>query len=286
MPPRAVRPGLVASACAIAALGATAAGPASAADPGPTADVVFTLGGEALSGRAIEIVPGSHVTIELPGGEQRRLQWSGVDRIVVGVADAPDRPPPAADPAPPADAPLDGPLVRVHVTSSRVTYLYRRPEGSTDFLRACESPCDLELPLGDTYKIGGSGITTSKDFRLSGAPGGTVSITVDGPSWVGIVGGGVLALSGIGIGYVGLLFALTGTAIDSRSGDAVRNLGLGMLIVGGAMIAVGIFVVLPSTATDVTQKAKDAFVRTPAWRVAREPTLAPPTFPLLFERTF
>src|SRR5690606_12927794 len=101
--------------------------------------------------------------------------------------------------------PMTGPLVRVHIVSSRKAYMYRRPAGSSEFSQACESPCDIDLPTGDTYKIGGSGITTSRAFRIAGALGQTGEIEIDGPSWVGIVGCGTATVVGGLTAYVGLI---------------------------------------------------------------------------------
>jgi hypothetical protein len=256
-----------------------------------TVDTIHLRSGGFFRGRVTEIVPGDHVSIVLPTGETRRLTWSDVDRVIVASTNVP--PPP-----PVAPAPMVGPKARVHLKSYGKTTLYRKAAGTTDFVTACDSPCDIELPLGDTYKVGGSGISTTGDFRLQGSPGGTVEVTVDGPSWLGIVGGGLITVTGAGTAYVGLLLALASGGCRGCNGETeVRNVGIGALIVGAGMIGLGLLIVYPSMKTDLNQEtksptaapARDAFVRTPLWRSAVAPLEGhppPATFPLLFERTF
>jgi hypothetical protein len=193
-----------------------------------------------------------------------------------------------------------GPRARVHVKASGRVTLYRRPAGSTELVAACEAPCDLELPLGDTYRVGGSGLTTTHEFTLAAKPGGSVEITVDGPSWAGIVGGGLLTLGGGITAYVGVLLTLAGGAAESgsrsnygnESAKEVRNVGLGALAVGAAMIGVGLAIVYPSLKTDLTQQvggpSHDAFRRSPTWLTAGpgvETRSTPLMFPVL-EGTF
>jgi hypothetical protein len=267
--------------------------PATVESPTATIDTVHLRSGGLLRGRVTEILPGDHVTVLTPTGESRRIPWLDVDRVIVASTTVP----PVA-PTPATPAPMVGPRVRVHLKSSSKTTLYRRPAGTTDLVTACEAPCGIELPLGDTYRVGGSGISTTPEFRLQGSPGGSVELDVDGPNWLGIVGGGLITVTGAGTAYVGLLLALASGGCRGCSGETeVRNVGIGALIVGGAMIGLGLLIVFPSMKTDLTQEAKapaagpprDAFVRAPMWRTAgaTPDTAAPPaTFPLLFERRF
>ena len=260
--------------------------PAAAADPAATVDTIHLRNGEILRGRVAEIATGDHVSVLLPSGETRRITWSDVDRVVVASTDVP-RPPAAAPP------PMVGPLVRVHLKSSKRSTLYRRAAGTADFVTACNSPCDMDLPLGDTYQIGGSGIGTTKEFRLQGSPGGAVELAVDGPNWFGIVGGGVLTLTGVSAVYAGLLVAASnGKCDECRGGEDERNVALGVAAVGAALIGLGLVIVFPSMKTDLSQQTgappRDAYVRAPVWRSASavETSSARPTFPLFFEQRF
>lgn len=258
-----------------------------------TVDTVHLRSGGMFRGRVSEIVPGDHVTVILPSGETRRIPWSDVERVIVASTAVPPAPSSPSAAGPPA---MVGPRARVHIKASGRVTLYRRAAGTTDLVAACEAPCDEELPLGDTYRVGGSGLTTTHEFTLAGKPGGSVEITVDGPSWAGIVGGGLLTLGGGFTAYVGLLLTLAGGAADSSSRSSysansakeVRNVGLGALAVGAVMIGVGLAIVYPSLKTDLTQQAggasKDAFVRSPTWLTAgpgAETRSTPLMFPVL-----
>ena len=262
-----------------------------------TVDTVHLRAGGMFRGRVTEIVPGDHVTVLLTTGESRRIVWAEVDRVIVASTAIP----PVAGPTAPATAPMSGPRARVHMRTPHPAYLYRRAAGTTDFVTACESPCDQEMPIGDTYRIGGSGFSTTPEFKLDAAPGGSVEVTVDGPSWAGIVGGGLLTVGGGVTAYIGTIFALTGSACSSSSSngyssrnngcDSVRNVGLGALAVGAGMIVLGLVIVFPSMKTDFSQQkgtpGKDAFVRTPTWRSASSAEGGTPaTFPLLYEGRF
>lgn len=252
-----------------------------------------------LRGRVTEIVPGDHVTVLLMGGELKRVPWLEVDRVVVGNGPAGGVSGGGAVPSPttatpPAPPPMVGPTVRVHLKGTGVLHLYRRPAGTSDFVKACESPCDIDVPVGDTYKVGGSGVTTTKEFRIDPvASGKFVEITVDGPNYFGIAGGGLLTLAGGISAYVGILLALAGTGGgDSSSAREVRNVGLGALLVGGGLIAVGLLIVFPSIRTDLSQDTKtmnarrDGFLRSPTWRTTETTAPSNATFPIMFERSF
>jgi hypothetical protein len=285
---------VLASAPAAHADEGSATPPASTAESardgdGDVVDVVTLRDGRTVRGRVTEIVPGDHVSILVSGAEERgttRFVWGEIERVVVGAPSANRSTATSHAPATQAPAPMIGPRVRVHIVSSGKVYLHRRAAGSTDFSEACESPCDLELPTGDTYKIGGSGITTTHEFRIEGTPGQTVELEVNGPSWFGIVGGGLAAIVGGLTAYVGLLVTTA-----SGSSDSAAGVGLGALLVGGSLIAVGLLIVFPSMKTDLSQRVvrsgKDAFVRTPTWRtIASESLLPNAQFPVLFEQRF
>ena len=261
-----------------------------------TIDTVHLRTGGMFRGRVTEILPGDHVTVLLTTGESRKISWRDVDRVIVASTAIP---PVASTPAAPATAPMTGPRARVHMKTPHPAHLYRRAAGTTEFVTACNSPCDEEMPIGDTYKIGGSGFSTTPEFSLAAQPGGSVELTVDGPSWAGIIGGGALTVGGGATAYIGTILALSGSACSANSYsnrsdsscDSVRNVGLGALAVGVGMIVLGLVVVFPSMKTDFSQTAaspaKDAFHRLPTWRTASSTEGATPaTFPLLYERHF
>jgi hypothetical protein len=267
-----------------------AVAPASGARP----DAVYLRNGGMVRGRVHEIIPGHHVTATLEAtGEVRIIPWAEIDRVILGDATALPPPPGASilsAPAPSAPLPMDGPRAHVHISTPKTVQLFRRPAGTTSWTNACASPCDLDLPLNDDYRVTGSGVAQSKEFHLQGAPGEHLEIVVDPTSASGMVAGGLLAGSGAFAMYVGFLTTLVGIAQTSQNcssyyygssqqcqsehdnGPAVRNVGIGILAVGAAAAVVGLVVVVNSAGTDVTQHGaaaratKDAFLREPVWR--------------------
>lgn len=284
-----------------------------------TVDAVHLRNGGFFRGRVTEIVPGDHVTIVVaPSGESKRIPWADVDRVIVASTPVPPTPAAPATPSAPAasgasaPAPMVGPRARVHITAPKQVILYRKAAGTSSFQQACTSPCDLEMPLGDTYKLAGNGLSQNKEIHLSGAPGGQVEIVVDPPSTGGMILGGFIAGAGATAAYVGLIIALVGQASvsscygsscpDSESdGETVRNAGLVTMVVGAGLTALGIVVFINNASTDINQRsgsggptANDAFVRKPTWRgvgsgtASTESATGAPAaaFPVLFTHRF
>lgn len=272
-----------------------------------TVDTVHLRNGGLYRGRVTEIVPGDHLTIVVVEGETKRVPWAEVDRVIVASTALPAPPSPGA-PAPVAPT-TAGPRARVHITSPRTVILYRRPAGSTSWVQACTSPCDQELPIGDTYRVTGNGVSASKELRLDANPGDTVDLSVDPQSTGGMVLGGILAGGGATAAYVGALVALVGAADASScragmyrscsDGEDTQSAGLITLAVGAAATVGGILIFLSSAKTDISQTSGapssspslDAFLRRPMWRRAssssERATATPPmTFPLLLQGTF
>ena len=257
-----------------------------------TIDSVYLRSGGMFRGRVTEIVPGSHVQIKLENGEAKRLPWTDVDRVIVASTSVP--PPPNATKLG-TEPPRVGPMARVHLNAgSHQAFLVRQPAGTTDWISACESPCDQLMPLGDTYKVAGTGFRTTKEFKLDAEPGGAVELSVDGPNWLGIIGGGALTLTGAGMAYGGLLVAAAGSSCDGsyyNRCDGTGSTGLVVAAVGAGLIALGLVIVYPSLRTDLEQQrdkpAKDAFVRAPSWRTATATEQGlPVTLPFSFSRSF
>src|SRR5262249_23659527 len=148
------------------------------------------------------------------------------DRVVVAATAIP--PPPASTPSTaggaPATAPLPAPMVgpraRVHITSREDVVLYRRPASSSGGGQACSSPCNEELPIGDTYRITGNGVAATKEFRLETSPSGTVELTVDPPSSGGKVVGGILTATGAIAAYMGLFIGAGRNCGNCNNGNA------------------------------------------------------------------
>lgn len=291
---------------------ATATAPAAST----TVDAVHLRNGGFFRGRVTEIVPGDHVTVVVaPGGETKRIPWADVDRVIVASTPVPATPTtatPVPSSTPTAPAPMVGPRARVHITSPKQVILYRRAAGTSTFQQACTSPCDLELPIGDTYRLAGNGLSQNKELHLAASPGGVVDIVVDPPSTGGMILGGFIAGAGATAAYVGVMLALVGQTVADRScyssssyscdedrddGATLRNAGLITMVVGAGITALGVVVFINNASTDISQRtggghqANDAFLRKPTWRgvasSAESANGAPAAaFPVLFTQRF
>jgi hypothetical protein len=275
-----------------------------------TVDSVHLRNGTLYRGHVSELVQGDHVTIRTEAGETKRIAWNDLEKVIIASAPPPTVAPAASPETPPP--PMVGPKARVHITTSKRVILYRRPAGSSSWFKACESPCDMDLPTGDTYRIHGNNIPNSKELRLDVGPSGFVDLVVDPPNTGAMVLGGIVAGGG-GLAFlVGSLMALVGAAnagldcahYDPRyytsqadcqqaksNGPGIRDAGLVTLGIGAAVTAAGLLVIFNSATTDVDQhggkkgESKDAFVRTPTWKSATSSTPSA-AFPVLWQGTF
>jgi hypothetical protein len=228
----------------LAAVGLAASGffttPAHA-DP---LETVFLKNGGLVRGLLVEILPGDHVTVQLPSGEFAKVAWPDVDHVERASA------PPKEAPAPALTAPAVGARALVHIESPRHVTLDRKNPGENEpWVIACESPCDVELPLDNEYRIVGSGVRPSSDFRLEASPGQRVVLEVNPSSKAVRAAGIVVGSLGITAIVTGLyLWAWTLPAMsacsastDVTSGcDMVRSIGRAGLITAGAGALVGI----------------------------------------------
>jgi hypothetical protein len=279
-------------------------------------DSVHLRNGTLYRGHVAELVPGDHVTIKTETGDSKRVAWTDIEKVIIASSPPPTTTAPAASPVEPPP-PMVGPKARVHITSSKRVLLYRRPAGSGGWYQACASPCDMELPTGDTYRIHGNNIPNSKEIRLDVGPSGFVDLHVDPPNTGGMVLGGIVAGGGGLTFMVGALVALVGAAnagldcnnYDHRyytsqaqcqkakdDGPGLRNGGLIALGIGAAVTGAGLLVIFNSATTDVDQhggkkSSNDAFVRLPGWKAgasSAENATPPPAaaFPVMWQGTF
>ncbi len=268
--------------------------------PAPPDSVVLRNGG-LIRGRIQEILPGDHLTIAMETGEMRRIAWSDVERVIVAASTKippmprttePPRPLPAPELPPP---PMRGPLVWVHITSPKHVTLNRRLDEGADWVHACDSPCDVELPLGDQYEIAGLGNGPSKDFHLKGAAGQSVVLTIEPPSVSGIIlGGSMVALGGLSL-YISVLVGL-GTSAACAGQSCGTNGGYVAAGVSAGAMAVGGIILYLSAKTDINQHEtapapaappQTGLLREPMWRTPDLLSASAPSFSLpIFSRSF
>jgi hypothetical protein len=182
--------------------------PASA--EGPMLDTVETRGGGLLRGSVAENLPGDHVTLVLPNGEVRVVPWSDVDKVILGA--------PEAAPAAPAYAvPFEGPTATIHIESPKPVVLDRKPHGHEAWVLACESPCDRPMPIGDLYRVVGTGIMSTPNFTLEAKPGARHVVRVRTASKRAFEWGRGMTFTGLFIDFYGALVAAAGWASAARS---------------------------------------------------------------------
>jgi hypothetical protein len=175
---------------------------------------------------------------------------------------------------------------RVHIKSAKHVQLESRASMHDAWMLACESPCDRDLPLADEYRVihgTEAGATRGDTFRLSGAPGGSVTVTVDEGSTAQFVGGLVVATGGVALAVVGMVGLAAVSSASSSSPDSnahtadcsicggglrdpIAMISALALIAGGGAILTGVLLVNdagPSTSQ------KPIFAREPTWTAPR-----------------
>jgi hypothetical protein len=240
----------------------------------PGGDSVFMNNGSVLRGTIVELLP-DHVTVQLPTGQLAIIPAKDIHHIERQAAAAP-----GAVVAPPPVAPAGPGAVLVHIDSPQEVSLMRK-EGKAWSL-ACSAPCDAMLSTGDTYRIQGSGVASSAEFRLSGSPGSRVVLHVDPASsgtkaggWIIFGLGTAVFVVGLGVMLVGALYNTTnrigGSSSSKVDGDA-------LVATGGIMTGVGLAGLVGGLVMAITAKTRadqevqpraasvdDRWLRSPSW---------------------
>jgi hypothetical protein len=200
-----------------------------------------------------------------------------------------------------ADSP-DEAKVRVHIDSPTPVQLMKHDVSRNSWDEtACNSPCDADIRVGE-YRIEGQSIMRSSAFEIAPA-GHDVTIHVDPSKKAVAIGGGATAAVGVGIGIVGIFLAagVSGAQIgDERqiaTSSTSKAVGVGMIIGGVALIAIGTILCLPnlhsgaalsgqasSAAGSVPWDSRDLATGVPMQGVERP--LPTPTFFNVMTRTF
>jgi hypothetical protein len=132
--------------------------------------------------------------------------------------------------------------VWLHVDAPKGVLLQREKNNYGDLETVCEAPCDQQVPTAFYYRLTGSGIKSSDDFTLHGAPGTRVKLVVDGApkaafvvGIVGIVGGAVALPVGVFMWFFEALhdYAYQGT---STTGGGEATMAIGSLALCGGLV--------------------------------------------------
>jgi len=155
-------------------------------------------------------------------------------------------PAPASTTAEAAPASTDG-TVLVHIDSSSTVSLERRPGPGAPWEHACDSPCDGRLPVGEQYRVVGTGLNESNPFTIDGSKGDRavlfVAPGVKSKATIGtglLIGGAVVVVGSFVFGLVGACPSCTfrqGAATNTTNDDVI-GAATGLGVVG---LATGIF---------------------------------------------
>jgi hypothetical protein len=201
-------------------------------------DVVTVNDGSVWRGHITEMIAGDHVTIQMASGQQARIRWDAIARVdragsapAAAAAGAP--PSSATEPAP------AGPNVRLHIDAEVGVRLERvLPRGTRGgrYKTVCYSPCDQEVPAGDTYRISGSGVRGSSPFKIQATqPDELVVLSVDDASTSGFVGGIVLT----SLGGIAMLVGGTLLLVGTTGGDVLSSAERRGFTTAGAVTGIG-----------------------------------------------
>jgi hypothetical protein len=171
---------------------------------------------------------GSTSSSSLPRASSGKILWADVAKIGdTATASAA------------AQAPVQESAVRFD-GDSRHSAL-QRLAANGDWTNVCLTPCQGTVPARGLYRVGGSGIRSSEPFRLP--KGQHVHIRADTATRGSAVLGGIMAVGGSTIAFIGLNVLIIGLAADStyeNDGtpftDSERS---SLSTVGGVMLGVG-----------------------------------------------
>jgi hypothetical protein len=201
-------------------------------------DAVYLKNGGMIRGTILEILPNDHVTLQLATGQTAMVEWSQVLRVEQHGR------------APPPQAPAKR-TAFVHIESDRPVRL-EAVEGRKSYRFVCTSPCDMEVDLGEHYRIAGDGVRATSDFELNAQQGQRVLIDVETSSKAGFVWGIVVVSVSPVVSLVGLVvYAISSTGpLSSSSGQTVgAAMGFGGLI----GIALGTVLIASNASSKATQ---------------------------------
>jgi hypothetical protein len=274
-------------------------------------DTVVLKDGGMLKGTLIEILPGDHATMTLANGQSAKIRWDVIDHIIRnGMPLNTSQTPTAQTTQVAQPAPTEKGNVTVHIDGGDVDLEMDTRDGtpagkkvSGVWATMCSAPCDQEMPLGNAYRLAGSGVRASKSFTLVGRPGDHITITAD-PSSKGAFAGGIVLISvGVPVFVIGCFVELVvaivnaGSKIDGEYDDTsgAQIVGLSMMGLGAAGVVTGIVLIANNGSSHLDQSVDarkaanlgtDFFKRSPIYKDQEGPKLPPTQTIPLFSGTF
>jgi hypothetical protein len=247
--------------------------PQQGGQPVPGGDTVYLNNGGVVKGTLVELAA-DHATVQLPTGQLAIVQARDIHHIERQTMQPGIRPGPAVFPQPAQAA-----SVLVHIDSPQEVNLMRKSGKNYDIV--CTSPCDAMVPVGETYRISGSGVTSSADFHFGSAgPGQRIVLHVDPGStgtraggWVIFGIGTATLVAGLTVMLIGALQNTVSNALSGSRGSGGAPLvaaGAALSLAGVAGLVVGIVMAVGSKTktqqeTQQAAKADDRWLRVPAW---------------------
>jgi hypothetical protein len=241
---------------------------------GHSGDTVVLKDGTVLHGTVGEMTPGQSLTISLPDGQKRTIEWPAIDRVDIDRAKAPTAPPPPAS------------STVVHVNGVGPDAILQKLDANgteNAWTTVCTGSCDRPLASDGIYRVDAPGMRRSSAFRVEG-PSTTLEVkpassAARSGGLALLIGGGVVLVNGISFLLVGIIDQDVITQNTFRdfmiAGGVLTGVGAASAIIGAVLLS-------GNSRTKVTSGATT--VRVPAWRdaPALQPSrLAAMSFPVL-----
>ncbi len=256
----------------------TAPAAAAAATTPSGDDAVYMKDGSLLRGVLVEMMPGDHVSIQLPTGQVAVVRWDAITRVERATRVDVKAPPPAV---PTTVQTAGAGQALVHIETDKPLQVETHIIGR-EWRFACDAPCDIALDLDKAYRIIGDGVRPSPTFRIAAAPGGRVVLDVATASKSGLVGGIVMASVGAPLMLIGGVIVAVGglsSASGLSTGDGEKKSGWIVFGIGAGGLVGGVILILTNARTNVVQsngntlvrpdERAEGYVRRPAWNDAR-----------------
>jgi hypothetical protein len=205
--------------------------------------------GGAVQGELVERVPGDHVTLKLATGEVRRIEWAAIAAVAPGAG--------AGEPARrtmPVSVSSDHPGTSLYRVDRLATLITVRGYGTlARIAKVCDAPCQtrLEADPDVSYYADGPDLPASRAFTLAD-PVRSLTVTGGSTTMLGlgaasILVGGLAVATGGSLWIIGAVqtsdAARTGHSVGPN-GHTLTRAGMGTLISGVALVAIGIPLVL------------------------------------------